>query len=369
MLTFTDSLRACPLIAFATTIVVTSAFPTGLFMLRVRFPTSSCRFAIHSHPVSTASNQRRSSRSCFLHFDFITPLPIEEEKFLCRSRPVCPRAHTSSLSASAFSGRGRDSPIKWPLPNRLPWPTATACAITGRRPATPGPATPRSASSNSYAEGEDEDAPTDFAALGLDARIVAALKQMGFTTPTPVQAETLPALLAGGDVVMGAETGSGKTLAYVLPLLQRLLAMRDAVGLDHDYKPEALVLVPNQARAAPRADAPRRRAAPRGARAGGAARSGAEGARSERAMPGAAAGPADAAAACAGAGGAGAAGAASLRAGRHGPRGARLRPRRGRWAAAARGGRAVRGAGGDAERGAAAHGAALLRRHVLRRRR
>ena len=92
---------------------------------------------------------------------------------------------------------------------------------------------------------------------------MAALGRMGFTTPTPVQAETLPALLAGGDVVMGAETGSGKTLAYVLPLLQRLLAERDAVGLDHDYKPEALVLVPNQARTRhpPRTHAPGQHAA------------------------------------------------------------------------------------------------------------
>ena len=70
---------------------------------------------------------------------------------------------------------------------------------------------------------------------------------MNFTRPTPVQAAALPALLAGRDVVMGAETGSGKTLAYLLPLLQRLLAAQADVGLDFDHSPEALILVPNQA--------------------------------------------------------------------------------------------------------------------------
>jgi superfamily II DNA/RNA helicase len=93
---------------------------------------------------------------------------------------------------------------------------------------------------------DDDDQPTDFKSFGLDPRIIAALDSMNFTRPTSVQAAALPALLAGGDVVMGAETGSGKTLAYLLPLLQKMVLEQTNVGLDYNYSPEALILVPNQ---------------------------------------------------------------------------------------------------------------------------
>jgi superfamily II DNA/RNA helicase len=63
---------------------------------------------------------------------------------------------------------------------------------------------------------------TSFEALGLHAPLVQALQSAGFTTPTPVQAAAIPAVLAGRDVRMRAITGSGKTLAFGLPLLQHL---------------------------------------------------------------------------------------------------------------------------------------------------
>ena len=86
------------------------------------------------------------------------------------------------------------------------------------------------------------DAGTTFEGLGLGAELADALGQLGFSRPTRIQAAALPAILAGKDVVMGAETGSGKTLAYVLPALQRVLGEREA----WDKRPEVLVLVPNQ---------------------------------------------------------------------------------------------------------------------------
>ena len=61
-----------------------------------------------------------------------------------------------------------------------------------------------------------------FAALGLSADLAAAASACGYDSPTPVQAEAIPAVLAGRDVLATAQTGSGKTLAYVLPLLQQL---------------------------------------------------------------------------------------------------------------------------------------------------
>ena len=50
-----------------------------------------------------------------------------------------------------------------------------------------------------------------FAELGLNERILAGVDALGFTTPTPVQAEAIPAVLAGRDVVASAQTGTGKT--------------------------------------------------------------------------------------------------------------------------------------------------------------
>jgi superfamily II DNA/RNA helicase len=61
-----------------------------------------------------------------------------------------------------------------------------------------------------------------FAALGLSAELVRAIERVGYTTPTAVQLEVIPAVLSGGDVWASAETGSGKTAAFVLPLLERL---------------------------------------------------------------------------------------------------------------------------------------------------
>jgi len=63
---------------------------------------------------------------------------------------------------------------------------------------------------------------TDFASLGLAEPILRAVSAEGYTSPTPIQAQVIPAMLAGGDVLGTAQTGTGKTAAFVLPLLDRL---------------------------------------------------------------------------------------------------------------------------------------------------
>ena len=63
---------------------------------------------------------------------------------------------------------------------------------------------------------------TSFADLGLAPQILSAVHGLGFSAPTPVQAQTIPALLAGRDVVGVAQTGTGKTAAFGLPLLQSI---------------------------------------------------------------------------------------------------------------------------------------------------
>ncbi len=70
-----------------------------------------------------------------------------------------------------------------------------------------------------------EEAPaveSGFATLGLDAAILRALSELNYNTPTPVQAQAIPAFLAGRDLLVSSQTGSGKTAAFMLPAIQRI---------------------------------------------------------------------------------------------------------------------------------------------------
>ena len=63
-----------------------------------------------------------------------------------------------------------------------------------------------------------------FSTLGLSEEIVRAVTERGYTEPTPIQAQAIPVVLQGGDLMGGAQTGTGKTAGFTLPLLQRLMA-------------------------------------------------------------------------------------------------------------------------------------------------
>jgi superfamily II DNA/RNA helicase len=83
----------------------------------------------------------------------------------------------------------------------------------------------------------------NFAELGVPSSLVQILEQQGITTPTPIQAATLPDSLAGRDVLGRGRTGSGKTYAFLLPLVARL----DASKLPAmSRKPRALILAPTR---------------------------------------------------------------------------------------------------------------------------
>jgi ATP-dependent RNA helicase DeaD len=77
-----------------------------------------------------------------------------------------------------------------------------------------------------------------FADLGLDDKVLKALADVGYETPSPIQAATIPPLLAGRDVVGLAQTGTGKTAAFALPILSRLDLSQKS--------PQALVLAPTR---------------------------------------------------------------------------------------------------------------------------
>ena len=80
--------------------------------------------------------------------------------------------------------------------------------------------------------------PTTFEALGLPDSLLGTLNELGYEAPSPIQAETIPALLAGRDLVGQAQTGTGKTAAFALPILARRAASAP--------KPSALVLAPTR---------------------------------------------------------------------------------------------------------------------------
>lgn len=67
---------------------------------------------------------------------------------------------------------------------------------------------------------------TDFTALGLAEPLLRALEQEGYTTPTPIQAQAIPLVLEGRDLLGIAQTGTGKTAAFALPMLHHLVARR-----------------------------------------------------------------------------------------------------------------------------------------------
>ncbi|HVI25158.1 MAG TPA: DEAD/DEAH box helicase [Xanthomonadaceae bacterium] len=81
-----------------------------------------------------------------------------------------------------------------------------------------------------------------FADLGLPEPLLRALADVGYEAPSPIQAATIPPLLAGRDVLGQAQTGTGKTAAFALPILARLAAERDPA----QRAPQALVLAPTR---------------------------------------------------------------------------------------------------------------------------
>ena len=85
-----------------------------------------------------------------------------------------------------------------------------------------------------------------FSALGLSAELARAAADLGFSTPTPIQAQAIPAILQGADLLASAQTGSGKTAAFALPLLHRLQGAQEQTP----RRLRALVLVPTRELAA-----------------------------------------------------------------------------------------------------------------------
>ncbi|HVY66216.1 MAG TPA: DEAD/DEAH box helicase [Gammaproteobacteria bacterium] len=87
-----------------------------------------------------------------------------------------------------------------------------------------------------------------FDSLGLSAALLRAVAEQGYTSPTPIQSQVIPVVLAGRDVMAGAQTGTGKTAGFTLPLLHRLAATPPPAGNRRHVR--ALILTPTRELAA-----------------------------------------------------------------------------------------------------------------------
>ncbi len=108
------------------------------------------------------------------------------------------------------------------------WTRVTWSVSTRRGPSGPAP---------------EVDLPA-FAVLGLTGELLAGVAAMGYETPTPIQEQAIPRVLAGRDVVGSAQTGTGKTAAFVVPILQRMTSPTVADG--RTAHPSALVVTPTR---------------------------------------------------------------------------------------------------------------------------
>jgi superfamily II DNA/RNA helicase len=85
-----------------------------------------------------------------------------------------------------------------------------------------------------------------FDQFGLSADILKAVRESGYTTPTPIQAQAIPVVLSGRDVMGAAQTGTGKTASFSLPIIQRLLPSANTSASPARHPVRALMLTPTR---------------------------------------------------------------------------------------------------------------------------
>ncbi len=81
-----------------------------------------------------------------------------------------------------------------------------------------------------------------FSDFGLENRLMSTVEHLGFTAPTEIQQQAIPAAMQGHDLIASSKTGSGKTLAFIIPALQRLTKNRALSKRD----PRVVILTPTR---------------------------------------------------------------------------------------------------------------------------
>ena len=93
---------------------------------------------------------------------------------------------------------------------------------------------------------EEINANSDFSQFGLSEKILQAVRDQGYTHPTPIQVQAIPHVLAGRDVMGAAQTGTGKTAAFVLPILEKIFPLASTSSSPARHPIRALVLTPTR---------------------------------------------------------------------------------------------------------------------------
>src|SRR5713101_9470784 len=89
------------------------------------------------------------------------------------------------------------------------------------------------------------EATFSFAELDLAPEVLHAVRDAGYTHPTPIQAQAIPLALMGRDIIGLAQTGTGKTAGFTLPIIQRLLGGAHSIKSDA-HRSRALILTPTR---------------------------------------------------------------------------------------------------------------------------
>ena len=92
----------------------------------------------------------------------------------------------------------------------------------------------------------EQQTPSGFGDYGLAPQIVQAVTEQGYVKPTPIQAQAIPHVMAGRDVMGAAQTGTGKTAAFVLPIIQNILPHANSSASPARHPIRALVLTPTR---------------------------------------------------------------------------------------------------------------------------
>ena len=103
-----------------------------------------------------------------------------------------------------------------------------------------------SMTSNTQTAVQPVPAISTFAEIGLHPALLQAVSDTGYITPTPIQAQALPSVMAGNDVMGAAQTGTGKTAAFTLPILHRLMQHANSSASPARHPVRAFILTPTR---------------------------------------------------------------------------------------------------------------------------
>jgi len=160
-----------------------------------------------STPTRTNNNGRPTGTMKWFNrargFGFVTPDDGGEDLFI----------HHTDVVGDQHTQLGEGDRVTYAVEQREKGPAAVALTTL-----SPGKARRQPPAAQSPTGGSGD----GFAGLGLNENLVRAVREQQYTEPTPVQAQAIPLVLAGKDLVAAAQTGTGKTAAFALPILQRL---------------------------------------------------------------------------------------------------------------------------------------------------